>query len=61
MEFKTLIKKFPQLKSIAMDADITQRLCEIYPNDPVGELFRMSQSLQVIVFIGNSGEQTVNK
>ena len=54
VEFKTLIKKFPQLKSIAMDADITQRLCEIYPNDPVGELFRMSQSLQVIVFIGNS-------
>lgn len=54
VEFKTLIKKFPQLKSIAMDADITRRLCEIYPNDPVGELFRMSKTLQVIVFIGNS-------
>ena len=54
VEFKTLLKKFPQLKSLAMDAVITQRLCEIYPDDPVGELFRQSSSLQTIVFIGDS-------
>lgn len=54
VEFKSLLKRFTQLKSLALDEEITQVLCERYPDDPVGELFRSSKTLQSIVFISNS-------
>lgn len=54
VEFYTLCKKFPQLKNIALDSAIAQRLNELYPDDPNGTLFKMSKSLLTIIYLGDS-------